>query len=80
MVNIYSVGIWQSPADSTPNIVFKDLTIETPFNDGQSSKANTSKSKLERAVDGAPSQIPMLKFLTPQHPQVPPGGMTLATE
>ena len=28
--------------------------------------------KLERAVDGAPSQMPTLKILTPQHPQVPP--------
>ena len=27
--------------------------------------------KLDRTVDGAPSQIPMLKFLTSQHPQVP---------
>ena len=35
------------------------------------------QNKLENAVDGAPSQIPMLKFLTPQHPQVPPlRGMT----
>ena len=39
------------------------------------------KRQLERAVDGAPSQIPTLKFLTPpQHPQVPSRGMTLATE
>ena len=29
------------------------------------------KGKLECAVDGAPSQIPTLKFLTPQHPLVP---------
>ena len=29
---------------------------------------------LECAVDGAPSQIPTLKFLTPQHLQVPPLG------
>ena len=35
---------------------------------------------LERAVDGAPSQIPTPKFLTPQHPAVPSQGMTLATE
>ena len=28
--------------------------------------------KLERAVDGALSQMPTLKILTPQHPQVPP--------
>ena len=38
------------------------------------------KYKLERAVDGAPLQIPTLKFLLPQHPEVPPQGMTLATE
>ena len=38
-------------------------------------------TQLERAVDGAPSQIPTLKFLTPpQHPQIQPRGMTLATE
>ena len=30
-------------------------------------------NKLERAVDGAPSQIPTLKLLTPA-PQVPPLG------
>ena len=29
-------------------------------------------NKLEHAVDGVPSQIPTLKFLTPQHPQVRP--------
>ena len=33
-----------------------------------------SNCELECAVDGAPSQIPTLKFLTPQHPQVPPLG------
>ena len=35
-----------------------------------------NKKKLECAVDGAPSQIPTLKFLTPppQHPGVPPLG------
>ena len=27
-----------------------------------------SKGQLERAVDGAPSQIPKLKFLTPSSP------------
>ena len=32
------------------------------------------KFKVERIVDGAPSQIPTLKFLTPQHPQVQPLG------
>ena len=36
--------------------------------------------QLERAVHGAPSQITTLKFWTPQHPAVPPWGMTLATE
>ena len=30
--------------------------------------------KLECAVDGAPSQIPTLKSLTPQHPQALPLG------
>ena len=30
------------------------------------------KLELEHAVDEAPSQIPMLKFLTPSAPQVPP--------
>ena len=30
------------------------------------------KIQLDRAVDGAPSQILTLKFLTPQHPEVPP--------
>ena len=29
---------------------------------------DNSKDRLERAVDGAPSQIPTLKFLTPQVP------------
>ena len=32
---------------------------------------------LERAVDGAPSQIPRLKFLTPQAPLSPNGGHDL---
>ena len=36
--------------------------------------------KLERAVDGAPSQVPTKKFFTPQAPRSPPRGMTLATE
>ena len=40
----------------------------------------TTNNELERAVDGTPSQIPTLKFLTPPEPQVPPRGMTLATE
>ena len=39
-----------------------------------------NNNKLERAVDGAPSQIPTLKFLTPPAPAVPTRGMTLATE
>ena len=38
------------------------------------------KCKLERAVDGAPWQIPTLKFLTPPAPAVPTRGMTLATK
>ena len=33
---------------------------------------SVNKAKLECAVDGAPSQIPTLKFLTLQHPQVAP--------
>ena len=37
-------------------------------------------NKLECAVNWAPSQIPMLKFLTPQHPKSHPLGMTPATE
>ena len=36
--------------------------------------------KLEGAVDGAPSQIPTLKFSTPPAPGSPARGMTLATE
>ena len=33
--------------------------------------------KLERAVDGAPSQIPTLKFLTPPAPRSPTPGHDL---
>ena len=33
----------------------------------------TLKIKLERAIDGAPSQIPTLKFLTPSTPKSNPG-------
>ena len=36
--------------------------------------------KLERAVDGAPSQIPTLNILTPQHPKSHPWRMIPATE
>ena len=39
-----------------------------------------TKKKLERAVDGAPLQIPTLKFLTPPASRSPHRGMTLATE
>ena len=47
------------------------LSIKTKYN----------YDKLERAVHGAPSQIPTLKFLIPQYPQVPPlCAMTQATE
>ena len=35
------------------------------------------KKKLERAVDGAPSQIPTLKFLTPPSPTSPTPGHDL---
>ena len=38
------------------------------------------QNKLERAVDGAPLQIPMLKVLTPSTPKSHPWGMTPATE
>ena len=34
-------------------------------------------TKLERAVDGAPSQIPTLKFLTPPAPHSPKPGHDL---
>ena len=37
----------------------------------------TVMSLLEPAVDGAPSQIPMLKFLTPQAPRSPTPGHDL---
>ena len=38
-------------------------------------ESKQTKNKLERAVDGAPSQIPTLMFLTPpQRPQVSPPG------
>ena len=36
--------------------------------------------KLERAVDGVPSQIPTLKFLTPSTPKSQPCGMTTPIE
>ena len=39
-----------------------------------------SDEQLEHAVDGAPSQIPSLKFLTPPAPRSPTPGHDLATE
>ena len=39
-----------------------------------SSKKKTTK-KLERAVDGTPSQIPTLKVLTPSTPKPTPGAL-----
>ena len=39
-----------------------------------------SNNTLERAVDGAPSQIPRLNFLTPSNPKSHPWSMTQARE
>ena len=53
---------------------------DPPWWPTQNHATSGSNNKLECAVDGAPSQIQTLKFLTPHHPQSHPWGMIPATE
>ena len=64
----HKITEWKKP---TTQLCYCSMFRYVPSSD---SKHNNRKRKLECAVDGAPSQIPTLKFLTPQHPKVPPLG------
>ena len=52
---------WFTDTDTNRHVLF-DLIFHVPVNTMYLMK---EKRKLDRAVNGAPSQIPTLKFLTP---------------
>ena len=79
------VGILLSPLNNNDGFYLSHIPISAhgkdkkkqPHVDGTPIRGFIVILKLERAVDGAPSQIPTLKFLTPPAPRSPTPGHDL---